>query len=171
MSDEAENEDIETEGGEPEGNAASEAKKGIVRRLAWPAMIALPIVILAVGGYFTINYLGWLQSDGKRAVEKPMVYYDLPEMVVNLSSHGKRAQYLKLSVSLEVADRQTITALQPKLPRVLDLFQVYLRELRSSDLEGSAGIYRLKEELLRRVNIALRPKRVDRILFREILVQ
>ena len=171
MSDEAESEDIETEGGAPEGNEASELKRGIVRRLTWPAMIVLPLVTLVVGGYFTMNYLGWLQSDAKRAVEKPMVYYDLPEMVVNLSSDGKRAQYLKLSVSLEVADRQTISALQPKLPRVLDLFQVYLRELRSSDLEGSAGIYRLKEELLRRVNIALRPKRVDRILFREILVQ
>ena len=171
MSDEAENDDIETEGGEAEGKAASEPKKGIVRRLVLPALIVLPIATVLVGGYLTINHLGWLQSDDVRAVEKPMVYYDLPEMVVNLNSYDKRAQYLKLSVSLEVADRQTISALHPKLPRVLDLFQVYLRELRSSDLEGSAGIYRLKEELLRRVNIALRPKRVDRILFREILVQ
>jgi flagellar FliL protein len=53
----------------------------------------------------------------------------------------------------------------------VDAFQVYLRELRKSDLEGSAGIYRLKEELQRRVNVAIYPAQVESILFKEILVQ
>ena len=54
---------------------------------------------------------------------------------------------------------------------MVDAFQVYLRELRKSDLEGSAGIYRLKEELRRRVNLAIYPAKIDSILFKEILVQ
>ena len=61
--------------------------------------------------------------------------------------------------------------IQPLLPRVEDLFQVYLRELRPADLEGSAGTYRLREELLKRVNIALHPAEVDAVLFKELLVQ
>ena len=35
------------------------------------------------------------------------------------------------------------------MPRIVDNFQIYLRELRLEDLRGSAGIYRLREELLR----------------------
>ena len=57
------------------------------------------------------------------------------------------------------------------MPRVLDMFQLYLRELRSTDLDGSAGIFRLKEELLRRVNIEVHPHKVKRVLFKEIIIQ
>jgi flagellar FliL protein len=53
----------------------------------------------------------------------------------------------------------------------MDAFQTYLRELRASDLEGSAGLYRLKEELTRRVNAAIAPHRIVAVLFKEIVVQ
>ena len=70
-------------------------------------------------------------------------------------AQAERTQYLKLKVALEVGDPKLVAAIQPLLPRIEDAFQVYLRELRPSDLDGSAGVYRLKEELLRRVNIAV----------------
>jgi flagellar protein FliL len=57
------------------------------------------------------------------------------------------------------------------LPRVMDTFQVFMRELRPQDLEGSSGLYRLKEEMTRRVNVAVYPARVDAILFKELMVQ
>lgn len=57
------------------------------------------------------------------------------------------------------------------LPRVLDAFQVFMRELRPQDLEGSASLYRLKEEMTRRVNVAVYPAKVDAILFKELMVQ
>ena len=53
----------------------------------------------------------------------------------------------------------------------MDNFQVYLRELRPEELSGTKGIFRLKEELLVRVNNAVHPARVYDILFKEILVQ
>ena len=99
------------------------------------------------------------------------LYYDLPEMVVNLSSGEQRVQYLKLKVALETSDQLALDALQPVMPRVLDTFQLYLRELRSTDLEGSAGIFRLKEELLRRINHEIHPNQINRVLFKEIIVQ
>lgn len=110
-------------------------------------------------------------GDPAHAETKPAMFVDLPEMVVNLSSVDQRATFLKLRVSLEVSQKETIEKIQPVLPRVLDAFQVYLRELRPSDLEGSAGTFRVKEELQRRVNIAIYPARVESVLFKEIMIQ
>ncbi|MBH0236871.1 flagellar basal body-associated FliL family protein [Methylobrevis albus] len=101
----------------------------------------------------------------------PIYYLDLPEMVVNLSTADQRASFVKLSVSLEVPEQTMIAQIEPNLPRVLDAFQTYLRELRVTDLQGSAGLFRMKEELQRRINLAVYPARVDDVLFRNILVQ
>lgn len=97
--------------------------------------------------------------------------FNLPPMTVNLNSDGDGEQFMKLTVALEVADEEMMLEIQPRMAKVVDAFQVYLRELRRSDLEGSAGIYRLKEELRRRVNVAIFPAQVESILFKEILVQ
>jgi flagellar FliL protein len=79
--------------------------------------------------------------------------------------------FLKLSVSLELADQQDVAKMQLLVPRLQDNFQVYLRELRLEDLRGSAGVYRLREDLLARVNEAAKPVKVKDVLFREMLVQ
>jgi flagellar FliL protein len=68
-------------------------------------------------------------------------------------------------------ERETLDSLPVVMPRIQDAFQVYLRELRASDLEGSAGLYRMKEELLRRINMEIHPREVTRVLFKEIIVQ
>ena len=57
------------------------------------------------------------------------------------------------------------------LPRIVDNFQVYLRELRIEDLQGSAGLQRLREELLLRVNASTKTAKVRDVLFKEMLVQ
>ena len=107
-----------------------------------------------------------------------MVFFDLPEMLVNLNSSGRQTNYLKLTVSLEIDDplaverlEKLVERLEKLLPRIVDNFQVYLRELRVEDLSGSAGVYRLKEELLARVNAAVEPINVTDVLFKEMLVQ
>lgn len=97
--------------------------------------------------------------------------FNLPPMTVNLSSDGPSESFMKIAIALEVPDEATMQAIQPRMAKVVDGFQVYLRELRKSDLDGSAGIYRLKEELLRRINVAVAPSEVQAILFKEILVQ
>lgn len=97
--------------------------------------------------------------------------FNLPTMTVNLKSEGDGEAFMKLTIALEVVDEHMMEEIQPRMAKVVDAFQVYLRELRKSDLEGSAGIYRLKEELRRRVNVAIFPAQIDSILFKEILVQ
>lgn len=103
--------------------------------------------------------------------EPAAFYYDLPVMILNLSNAENRTAYVKLQVALEVSDEKMLKLVEPNMPRVLDAFQTYMRELRASDLQGSAGIYRLKEELQRRINIAVYPARVDDVLFKNVIVQ
>jgi flagellar protein FliL len=104
--------------------------------------------------------------------QKPPVYVEVPDMLVNLvGAPGERVQYLKVRVVLEVKEEKQIEAIKPSMPRVTDIFQTYLRELRATDLNGSAGLFRLKEELTRRVNTAVAPIQVSAVLFKEIVVQ
>ena len=84
---------------------------------------------------------------------------------------GERVQYLKVRIVLEVKEEKQVEAIKPTLPRVTDIFQTYLRELRPSDLNGSVGLFRLKEELTRRVNAVISPSQVNAVLFKEIVVQ
>jgi flagellar protein FliL len=92
--------------------------------------------------------------------------------LVNLSNTGgDRIQYLKVKIVLELGDATLTSQIQSAMPRVMDAFQTYLRELRPTDLDGSAGLYRLKEELTRRVNLAVAPSRINAVLFKEIVVQ
>ena len=106
------------------------------------------------------------------AVGKPAAFFDVPEVLVNLStSGGERTQYLKVKIVLELPDATIQPQIQATMPRVMDAFQTYLRELRPADLDGSAGLYRLKEELTRRINVAVAPGRINAVLFKEIVVQ
>ena len=92
--------------------------------------------------------------------------------MVNLAGlPGERVQYLKVKVVLEVKEEKQVEAIKPAMPRVSDIFQTYLRELRTNDLNGSAGLFRLKEELTRRVNVAVAPQQVTAVLFKEIVIQ
>jgi flagellar FliL protein len=115
------------------------------------------------------------QDEGEEEKEKElpdeMVYYDLPEFLVNLNTAGKQTSFLKMTVTVELPKLETMSRIDSQMPRIVDSFNTYLRELRSSDLTGSAGTYRLREELLIRVNKILYPDQVTDILFKEILVQ
>ena len=142
-----------------------------------------PLKFLIIGGVALLLLVGagagafyFLTHKPEAKVEtpvgKPAVFVDLPEVIVNLSNPGSdRTQYLKIKVVLELPNPKMIEQITPIMPRVMDAFQTYLRELRPSDLDGSAGLYRLKEELTRRVNVAIAPSRISAVLFKEIVVQ
>lgn len=130
---------------------------------------------LGAGAYF------FLFASGKPArtanapaiplVPPQVAYYDMPDIVVNIQTADGSPTYLKLAVSLELDSIEEKPGLQALMPRVVDQFQGYLRELRMDDLHGSAGVVRLKEELLRRVNVAAAPYPVRDVLLKEMIVQ
>jgi len=109
-------------------------------------------------------------KEGKKGPAKT-AYYELPEFLVNLSNAQGRTSYLKMSVTLELRDAEAAKLVDENKPKIMDAFNTYLRELRPSDLSGSAGIYRLREELMTRLNNTIEPELVKDILFSEILVQ
>lgn len=129
--------------------------------------VVLPLVV--VGGGAAVLMSGILKKEPDAASLAP-VFYDLPEFLVNL--RGVTPQhFLKMKVALQINSKEDIARLDAEMPRVLDGFQVFLRELRPEDLEGSGAMARLKEELLRRINLTIQPPIVSDVLFKDIIVQ
>ena len=154
---------------EVEDGAAAKKGKG---RLIIIAAAAIVVVVAGAGLYLFLSAGKSADAAATEAVVAPQSFiFNLPTMTVNLNNEAEGEAFMKLTVALEVANEEMMAEIQPSMAKVVDAFQIYLRELRKSDLEGSAGIYRLKEELLRRVNIAIYPAKVESILFKEILVQ
>ena len=114
---------------------------------------------------------GDVQEEDQEASKGDAVFFPLEEVIVNLNTGGRQSTFLKIKISLELADAGDISRIETVMPRIMDNFQVYLRELRIEDLKGAAGMYRLREELLTRVNIAAAPAKINDVLFKEMLVQ
>ena len=144
-------------------------------------LLALPLLLGAAGaGLWFSGMLSGLIG-GKPPAEavaqapapapKPPVFLDLPDIVANLNVPGRRSSYIKLRAKLELARPEDVAPFQAAMPRVLDLFTTYLREMRPEELRGSAGTHRLREELVARANLAASPARVNDVLFVEMLLQ
>jgi|SRR6185312_16992604 flagellar protein FliL len=112
-----------------------------------------------------------VQTEAANLPPAQAAFFDVPDIIVNIQTPDSTPAYLKLSVSLELEKVEAKAAIEPVLPRIIDQFQTYLRELRVEDLRGSAGVMRLKEELLRRVNLAVAPTPVRDVLLKEMIVQ
>jgi flagellar FliL protein len=197
MSDDEEEQSDKTESaeGSPEGGEAAEGegKKGPSKKLI---LIIAGVAVLLVGGGAAAYFTGMLDGLlGKKEAEEGAEtaegghgaaksgggghgeevagggFIVIPTMIVNLDSADGTPRYLRLSVQLELENPADKPAVEAVIPRVVDQFQTYLRELRVKDLRGSAGIYRLQMELLWRVNQAAAPIEIKDVLFQEILIQ
>jgi Flagellar basal body-associated protein len=174
--DSADNEDQDGQ-----AQAAGE-KKGFVKKLLGNKKLLIIVVAALVlvlgGGGAALYFLVLAPSEAAKAAEKkepatpPQVaYLDIPDLIVNIQGADGNPVYLKLSLSLEVSTPEEKGNVQTLLPRIVDQYQGYLRELRPDDLKGSAGIMRVKEELLRRTNVAAAPFQVHDVLLKEMIIQ
>jgi flagellar FliL protein len=156
-----------------EDGAADEAVPSVKGRLKLIIAAVGTLAILgAGGGYFFFMRHHGEEAHAEAPPPKPPSFIEVPDMMVNLAgAPGDRVQYLKVKITLEVKEEKQVEEIKPTLPRVTDIFQTYLRELRPSDFNGSAGLYRMKEELTRRVNAAVAPYQVSAVLFKEVVVQ
>lgn len=170
----AESEAAKPEGAAKEGEEGAEAPKK--KSFLIFIIIGVVVVLAAAGaGFFFLS--GKPAEEGTKTEEKkvaeavPHAFHDLPEMIVNLSSSTDESHFLKLKATLELVSEEEAKKLETVLPRVIDDFQVYLRELRPEDLQGSVGTYRLKQSLLMRANQSAYPVQITNVLVREMLVQ
>ena len=172
-----EDEDLEGEDGEDDDKPGSSKKVLIIVGV---------VLLLAVGGFAAAYFTGlidpviaWItgaeekeQEEGQEGVRSvDAVFFPLEEVIVNLNTGGRKLSFLKIRISLELENSGDIKRVETVMPRIMDNFQAYLRELRIENLKGSAGMYRLREELLSRVNAAVVPVKVHDVLFKEMLVQ
>ena len=145
-------------------------------------LTAIPVLLLAAGagGWFSgiiPSMLDHRTSTAKAgdkpglATAVPPTYVDVPEIVSNLNVPGKRPSYLKLRAKLELAAKSDEPIVTAAMPRIQDLFQTYLRDMRPEELRGSEGSYRLREELISRATIAADPARVADVLFIELVIE
>jgi flagellar protein FliL len=166
----------------PEG---AEAKKDFVKKLLGNRKLlivggaALFVLLAGGGGAYFFLFGGTSAGPAKIAAAKPAApivppqvsFFNMPDIVVNIQTADGSPAYLKLSVALELASDAEKPGLEALMPRIVDQFQGYLRELRVDDLRGSEGVLRLKEELLRRINVAASPYRVRDVLLKQMIVQ
>ena len=159
-----------------QAEGGAEAPESVKPKGKLKLIIAAVAVVVIIGGatgwFFLMRHHGEDAHAEAMPPVKPPSYVEVPDMLVNLAGlPGDRVQFLKVKLVLEVKEEKQVEAIRPSLPRVTDIFQTYLRELRPSDLNGSAGLFRLKEELTRRVNLVLTPYQVSAVLFKEVVVQ
>lgn len=168
---------------ENEASEISEDEQPKKKKLSGKKIVLMgaPVLLLLIGGVVFLLMSGGKDEevaggahgvDGEMGAGLPQkaVFYELPSMLVNLNAKSGGARYLKLQVSIELTSENDIHVIEPLMPRVVDRFQVYLRELRVSELSGSAGMFHLKQELLRRINLAV-PVEVKDVLFTEMIIQ
>jgi len=175
---EKQTESDDTDNDEAEGEGPKKGKSKLL------IIVPVVLVLAIVGGLFATGVIGGgdkkkeedvASADGAHGEKsgKPAkpVYYELPEFLVNLSGTGTRVSFLKMSVTLELRDQAAVPLVEANKPRIIDTFNTYLREMRPTDLSGSAGIYRLRDELMTRMNKTIEEGLVKDILFSEIIVQ
>ncbi len=166
--DEFADDDASEQGGESSGGAKN-------------LLLAVFTILLLGGGGAGLHFSGILndvikavaQSDQPDAPPPPSksIYFDLPDMLVNLNSTTSTPHFMKLRASLELDHTFDISVLRPLQPRIIDKFQVYMRELRLEDLRANGGLQILRQELLARINDAIEPVKIKDVLFRNLLVQ
>ena len=180
--DEIDDDDDEVIDEDEEGEGEDEESSGGSKKLLIIIGLAVLLLIGAAAAVFFTGLLdpllggGEETSDGADDEEDdgdtgPAVFHDIPEMIVTLNTGNRKPVFLKIRVSLELRSSEDVARIQSILPRIVDNFQVYLRELRIDDLKGSAGMYRLREELLTRVRAAAHPAKINAVLFKEMLIQ
>ena len=167
----------DSEEGEEEGEASEGGGK---KKLIIIIAVALMLLIGGAAGAYFMGLLDPLLGSDESAEESEEltekytgdpVFFELEEILVNLNGSGGKTIFLKLKLSLELEKPSDKEKIQKVLPKVIDGFQTYLRELRVDDLEGAAGLYRLRLELMRRLTSNMAPVVIKNILFREMLIQ
>lgn len=180
-----ENEELEGEEGEDgeEGEGGSKKKKKLTKKKKI-IIIGGAVVVLIIIGVVVMMLMGGGDKDalkegdpnkdaqlGKHGKFEESVYLQMPDITVNLNSKSRRPHFINLKITLELGGKDDLPIVESQMPKIIDSFNTYLREIRREDLQGSAGLYRLEHELMLRLEKTLVQGKVTDILFREVIIQ
>jgi flagellar FliL protein len=167
--------------GDKPGDPAAAPAKGGKKKLLMLAGGGILLVAGGVGGAFYAGMLdgvlglnaenGAAEGEMAGTASAEPVFYELPDIVVSLNTGERKSRFLKVRVNLELDSADDVPQIERVMPRIMDHFQIYLRELRMEDINGSAGTFRLREELLKRVSASAKPAQINDVLFVEMITQ
>lgn len=112
---------------------------------------------------------GEAEAEGGEGVE--IIYKDFPDILTNLNEGRWKKVGVRINVVLELANEEQSLRLDAIIPKVHDGIQVYIRGQKPNDLKGAAGMQRIREELLARLNKAFAPTKIRDLYFKEMLVR
>ncbi len=170
----ADDDDVEEDDeSDDEGREDGGSKKKLI-------LIAAGVVLLlVVGGGVTALLTGSLlgvggdteqEVDTAELLAKP-IYYQLPEIMVDLKSGRCRAPFLKLGIQVGVAKPEDVELLQEVEPLIVDKLKIHLRSLERQDLVGREGAEKLRFDIITILNHVARPLTMRHVLFKEFLLQ
>jgi flagellar FliL protein len=180
----------EVEGEEGEGGGK---KKLPMMMIIIAAVVAVVVIGGGVGGFMIFMPHAPTPADAHKLPPKPpkkddkdgkpdpnapqvqdgpdgVVFYTEPDIVVNMQTPDGKQSFLKLKLTFELPDHDTADTINAEAPRLNDVFQTFLRELRPEDLSGSEGTLMLRAELARRINLVIAPNKVNGVLIEEMLI-
>ncbi|MEM7508267.1 MAG: flagellar basal body-associated FliL family protein [Pseudomonadota bacterium] len=146
-------------------------------------ILALVALLLCGGGGFFATYSGMValplggdkanSKDGAKAKAEPdlppVAFLPTGEMIISLGPNA-RAQHLLIEAELEVAP-EYLAEMELLRPRVLDVFNTFLRAVEERDLEDPGAMPRLRAQLLRRVQIVTGPDRIRDLLITRFILR
>ena len=147
-----------------------------------PKILAILLILSAI----TVGFLYYKKNNSENMQEKSykkdieihegtdvgaVIFHDLDELIVNLDNKGKENSFLKIRITLEILDKESLEVVKKMMPKINDVLLVYLKTLKPSDLKGSIGLYRLREELMIRFNKIIAPAQINDVLFKDFIMQ
>lgn len=152
-----------------EPTEAEKKKKRVFRPVIMISCLALGLLFLCAGLWYSGIAKEFFHGSPSK-VAGP-VFLPVPEIITNLNGKNGEDSYAKLKVTLELPDADAAKKANMNMPRLVDMFEGYLRAMHPSELHGASGTYRLREALISRARIAMAPTVVQDVLFEELIVQ
>jgi flagellar FliL protein len=138
-------------------------------------LLLIVVLALVIVGVSILVYYKFIVSSNNSTNDPndlSVVFIPMEEITVNLRQGVENnTSWLKIRVTLEVHGKSNGELVKNMLPKIVDIFQTYLKELRKSDLDGSFGIYKIKDEMMLRINTILYPAKIEGILFQDFMMQ
>jgi flagellar FliL protein len=162
------------------GESTPERKKKKPFPIKLMAIIVGALTVLGAAGFFL-----WPMFHGKEKADKKeasveeedkdhggeVAFLTLPEILFNLKATKGKGSILKATFVLElrkILDKEKVEHLKPL---IIDQLQSYLRELEVVDIQGAAGLERIRQELLARINISIAPIKIRQVLVKDFIIQ
>lgn len=137
----------------------------------------LPVLIvigISVSIYFSLNNnfesFGGSYNIVQNGNESVTVIYDIPE-IKTVIRNGDSPLSLRMRISLELTSIEDLKAVEAILSRITDVIIAHTIELNRNEIDGSMGLYWLKEELLYRINLSTHPVKIKTLNFKTFELQ